>query len=615
VRRVLLEVLCTAVVVHCIDVDIDDDYASGWMGPDTSVAQKFRKFAQQYVATIQVAETDGEGESANFDVELLGKLRAVVGGNPGLTGPRGKPGMLGAKGQPGDRGPRGDQGGNGRLGKDGPKSRIDGPQGPRGIQGPDGQLGPQGRQGKRGPKGVPGREGPTGDEGPIGSKSGPPGKRGPKGDRGKPGGMGTVGLTGGRGRPGKPGPPGPIGDAGAAGSRPPPGKPGDMGPVGSEGTTGDPGEQGAIGQKGLVGKAGPQGPVGIEGLAGERGLPGDPGPKGSKGKPGPRGPPGVYGKAGHRGDKGPEGAPGLVGKQGATGQNGHPGPVGPDGEPGRQGPKGPTGKPGPVGSTGRVGKAGSAGPIGAKGRQFKYSITGPAKFAVGLGGDRGLIYSSQNGMFFEHTENPCQIRFVQKISQQGKSTQPGIVAAYRGNIGIGTRVPQRKLHVEDRCTKKQDAECSNRKGQIMLSASWRNTLMSKMKTTNYDMIGSYVNWAKGRSAVHIAAYDSQAKPMTTPTARVFFGAVPDGAVQPRVRVENMNGKFYATKFVKKIKKTYTEDLYRNADVLLDTGSVDLVDISLALHAKTAHHEEKLRRLESETKTLLAQVKMLRQKGQ
>merc|ERR1711988_1841288 len=121
-----------------------------------------------------------------------------------------------------------------------------------------------------------------------------------------------------------------------------------------------------------------------------------------------------------------------------------------------------------------------------------------------------------------------------------------------------------------------------------------------MKTTYYDMIGSYVNWAKGRSAVHIAAHDSQAKPKTTPTQRVFFGAIPDGDVQPRVRVEIMNGKFHATKFVKKIKKTYTEDLYRNADVLLDTGSADIVDISLALHAKTKHHEEKLQQLESET---------------
>merc|ERR1711959_419135 len=166
---------------------------------------------------------------------------------------------------------------------------------------------------------------------------------------------------------------------------------------------------------------------------------------------------------------------------------------------GAKGPDGRLGNAGPAGERGRAGRSGQRGTPGPKGDDFHYKISGPTKFAIGLGGDKGLVYSSLKGMFMQHSENPCQIRFVQKVSKKGKSNMPGIISGYFGNVGFGTRTARKALHVKDQCTNKNDAKCADRKGPIILSASWRNVLMSKVKNTYYDMIGSYTNWAGGKS--------------------------------------------------------------------------------------------------------------------
>jgi hypothetical protein len=189
-----------------------------------------------------------------------------------------------------------------------------------------------------------------------------------------------------------------------------------------------------------------------------------------------------------------------------------------------------------------------------------------------------------------------------------------MIAGYFGNIGVGTRTPSKKLEIDDKCIFKQDTKCATRKGQLMLSASWRNTLMSKVKTTYYDMIGSYANWAKGKSVVYIAAHDSQARPVTAPVDRVYFGGIPRGRVKPMVRFEAMNGKFYATKFVKKVKLREVEEISRRADVFLDMGvgeTTDLVDTAIALKAKTRRHHHQLAQLETDAKDLAEQMSKLK----
>jgi hypothetical protein len=227
------------------------------------------------------------------------------------------------------------------------------------------------------------------------------------------------------------------------------------------------------------------------------------------------------------------------------------------------------------------------------------------------------MYSGATGMAFEHSENPCQIRFVQKISQKGKSSNPGILAGYFGNIGIGTRTPLKKLQVNDMCTAKADAECANRKGQILMSASWRNVLMSKIQTTNYDMIGAYTNWGGGKSVVYLGAHDSQARPMTRPVERVYFGGVPKGRVKPFAYYENLNGKMYATKFVKMVKKKEAFEISRNADVFLETAhtakTVDLAHATVALHAKTHRHDTQLADLQQQVGAMTSTLSRIRAK--
>lgn len=282
---------------------------------------------------------------------------------------------------------------------------------------------------------------------------------------------------------------------------------------------------------------------------------------------------------------------------------------------GAKGPVGPAGQAGKTGDHGTEGLAGQDGPQGPKGANFKYDLIGPSAFAVGLGGDRGMIHTGTKGLTFEHSESACQIRFVQKMRKEGKSEVPGIISGFKGNIGVGTTQPEKELHVMDNC-KKTDAECANRDGPLMLSASWRNVVMAKVQDSHYDMIGAYTNWAKGTSLVYIAAHDQQALPVTKSFERVYFGG-PDGENPPAARFENFEGKFYATKFVENVREEEASEVLKDADVFLDTAhtakSVDLSHAHLALHAKVSHHKAHLGALQTEMDDTIAIAKKLKAK--
>jgi len=600
-----------ALCVNGIEIDHDDEYAAGWGTPDTTIAKQFRSFARSQMVAIEESETE------TFDVDLIGKLREAVGGIDGREGIQGPQGPVGPKGPAGKLGTRGEQGVNGVEGERGPTSTAAGPPGVRGDEGPIGETGPQGVHGSRGEKGVPGPIGLPGIEGPPGSQHGPTGARGPEGDPGKVGPMGPTGVAGPRGKKGLPGPTGSPGYVGVAGMVGRPGRKGMMGKDGLQGSVGEMGDEGERGDTGKMGPVGARGGSGNDGIVGATGFNGPVGIKGQTGKAGARGPPGVQGPPGLIGDKGPMGSPGQVGRQGPIGANGFPGAFGVKGMAGAKGPAGPAGQAGRKGDYGRKGQAGPEGPIGPLGDDFKYKLAGPAAFAIGLGGDRGLMYSKSQGLNLEHSENPCQMRFIQKQMQDGQSTVPAILAGSNGNIGVGIEDPEKALHVQDECTK-TDAECANRKGPLMLSASWRNVVVSKVQDVHYDMIGAYTNWGKGTSTIHVAAHDQQARPATTAVERVYFGGF-NGDNPPVVRFENYVGKFYATKFVQNVEREAASGIIQDADSFLDMAhtakSVDLSHTHIALHAKTAAHKVHLANLESEMADLLATARSMTSKLQ
>jgi len=121
-------------------------------------------------------------------------------GPQGIQGPKGDQGPIGPQGDQGiqgpigPQGPQGDQGIQGPIGLDGPEGPIGdtGPQGPQGLQGPQGPQGiqgPQGDTGPTGPQGIQGIEGPTGPTGSQGTQGiqGPIGPTGSQGDTGPQG--------------------------------------------------------------------------------------------------------------------------------------------------------------------------------------------------------------------------------------------------------------------------------------------------------------------------------------------------------------------------------------------------------------------------------------------
>jgi len=218
-----------------------------------------------------------------------------------------------------------------------------------------------------------------------------------------------------------------------------------------------------------------------------------------------------------------------------------------------------------------------------------------------------MMYSSANGLSLQHNESPCQIRFVQKVARPDRSNMPAIIAGYFGNLGIGIVMPEKELHVNDQCIN-PDAECANRKGPLLISASWRNVIMSKVQSVYYDMIGGYTNWAQAESRIYIAAHDQSAQPATKQPERVYFGGVVGGA-PPVTRFENFAGKFYATKFVQKVEEEDASEIMSDADSFLDmttaAKSMDLSHVHVAVHAKAREHHHELTRIRAETSDLAA----------
>jgi len=590
------------------DLTEDDDHADVALGSD------FRKFARSQLITLQ--EDEGEESPSGMmgmDGMLIAKIKGAINAFTGIDGKIGEQGIQGERGPIGEQGPGGVQGENGPKGPFGPKSKVTGPPGVKGNEGPTGKTGVQGKKGNTGPQGTPGRQGGPGGEGPVGTKNGPQGKQGDTGDVGPGGKIGPRGLTGDRGKKGEDGIQGGEGSSGLAGLTGVSGKRGMVGPRGQSGPQGVQGQEGVTGDTGLKGDTGPDGPKGVLGLDGMSGLMGPQGKPGDKGKQGMTGAVGLHGLKGLLGDRGTFGLPGVVGTAGSIGDQGYPGLIGYDGEKGQKGNEGEQGVHGSVGEHGKRGVAGKGGPKGPKGPNFAYSITGPTKFSAGIGGDKGLMFSGIKGLVLEHNTNPCQIRFVQKIKQQGKSALPAIIAGLGGRLGIGVVTPEKDLHIMDQCISENDDQCANRKGPLLLSASWRNTVMSKVGNSYYDMIGAYTNWAKDTSSVHIGARDQMARPAVKISPRVVFGGnvkQTDGLA----RFEPSVGKFYATKFAQNVAAAPKARILEDADSFLDVAhtakTVDVAHTHVALHAKTARHAQKLAGLEEGAAGLLRQVRAL-----
>ncbi len=416
-------------------------------------------------------------------------------GPQGDTGPTGETGPIGPQGHTGPVGPQGDTGLIGPQGVTGPI----GPQGhtgPIGPQGNTGLIGPQGDTGAIGPQGDTGSIGPQGDTGPIG----PQGDTGPIGPQGNTGPIGPQGDTGSTGPQGHTGPIGPQGDTGMGGPQ------GDTGSQGSPGEQGPQGDTGFIGPQGPQGNTGPQGPQGYtgpQGSQGEQGSKGDTGPigpQGPQGNTGPQGPQGYTGPQGSQGEQGPKGDTGPIGLQGPQGHTGPQGPqgyTGSQGPPGEQGPQGDTGPIGPLGHTGPAGPQGDtgpAGPVAGNDGQIIYNNGGAA-------GGAEIYYNDANGCLGIGTSSPTSALHIVKNSpadflgrlknlgyngvsgfalfdeednfqaDMGWDNQadtfrlragPGQSIHLYGNnnanngiyisgtnyIGIGTRDPQAKLHIE-----------------------------------------------------------------------------------------------------------------------------------------------------------------------
>ncbi|MDD3877557.1 MAG: hypothetical protein PHT69_13135, partial [Bacteroidales bacterium] len=186
-----------------------------------------------------------------------------IQGNVGATGVTGAVGAVGAQGPIGNTGAKGATGATGAQGLTGNTGAI----GATGVTGAIGAQGPQGPQGNVGATGVTGAVGAVGAQGPIGN-TGAKGATGVTGAQGLTGNTGAIGATGVTGAIGAQGIPGPQGNVGATGVT------GAVGAVGAQGPIGNTGAKGATGVTGAIGAQGPQGPQGNVGATGVTGATG-----------------------------------------------------------------------------------------------------------------------------------------------------------------------------------------------------------------------------------------------------------------------------------------------------------------------------------------------------
>jgi diphthamide biosynthesis methyltransferase len=292
--------------------------------------------------------------------------------------------------------------------------------------------------GLTGPAGAPGATGPAGPMGPIGMT----GATGAQGLTGAAGPQGIAGLTGANGAQGIPGPAGATGTTGAIGPQ------GIQGLSGANGSQGLPGATGPQGNPGLTGATGPQGIQGLTGPTGAngaQGLQGATGPQGIQGLTGAAGADGAQGLPGATGATGPQGIQGLTGATGATGLQGTPGITGPTGAQGIQGITGAKGATGATGPQGTPGLTGATGPAGANGTGLP---PGTATGNTTYWGGTNWVSNSNN------------------LYNAG------------ANIGIGTNVPQEKLHVST--------------GNLLINNGWylKGNNPSNGSGPSYNLIGA-----------------------------------------------------------------------------------------------------------------------------
>ena len=427
----------------------------------------------------------------------------------GATGALGPQGAQGAKGDKGDTGVAGVAGATGPQGLKG-ETGATGAQGAVGPQGVKGDAGAIGATGALGPQGVQGAKGDKGDTGVAGvaGATGPQGLKGDTGATGPQGATGAVGAIGAQGVTGLTGLTGPQGLQGVSGNDGTPGAPGARGADGVAGGSAvvaieSPGQNliyggaklsdtlgnvvfvshGAPGAMGAIGATGPQGATGAIGAVG---APGSTGPQGSSGPQGLTGNPGIQGLKGDTGATGATGPQGLIGLTGGNGVDGKTvlnGAVSPSNSLGTNGdfyfrtdnnkffgPK-TAGDWGVgvslVGPTGATGDTGVKGAAGVDGKTILNGTTAPGG-SVGTIGDF-YLNTDVSKLFGPKTSGGWGTG-VSLIGADGAVGATGAKGATgtagadgvspftlksddniyytAGNVGLGTTVPQARLHVK-----------------------------------------------------------------------------------------------------------------------------------------------------------------------
>src|SRR5690606_37608811 len=133
-------------------IDNVDDVGTGDGGTDVKVALSISTLepgdqcSEGGKEILFGADTDGDGELSEDEIEgstlLCNGLDGMTGAG-GATGPQGDTGATGTKGDPGAKGSKGDTG-------------AEGPAGATGNMGAQGDTGPAGAQGPAGDTGAPG---------------------------------------------------------------------------------------------------------------------------------------------------------------------------------------------------------------------------------------------------------------------------------------------------------------------------------------------------------------------------------------------------------------------------------------------------------------------------